>query len=115
MKGRKRSSSVLAEEVILLSAFLPLEDVRDQLRGMKVSTRPTYPMVLQRRTSTAGDCGQALALWRQSHRSKAAASAVAAATQLALSQGKAVPLPSDVAHCAAHAQITQGFEREHST
>ena len=102
----------MAEEVILLSAFLPLEDVRDQLRGTKVSTRPTYPMVLQRHTSTAGACSQALALWRQSQKSKAAASAVAAATQLALSQGKAVPLPTDVAHCAAQAQIALVFQRE---
>ena len=102
----------MAEEVILLSAFLPLEDVRDKLRGTKVSTRPTYQMVLQRHTTTAGACSQSLTLWRQAKRSKAAAFAVAAATQLALSQGKAVLLPTDVAHCAAHAQIALVFQRE---
>ena len=65
-RKRTRAASVRPDEVVL-SGSLPLDLVRDEIRGVKVSTRPTYPIVLQRQTSTAGECSQALAFSGHCH------------------------------------------------
>jgi hypothetical protein len=58
-KGRKRGVSVLGEKVIALSSFLTIGDVCTQLWGVKMVSRPNYPIVLQKQASTAGECSLA--------------------------------------------------------